>query len=112
MVDCDTSLTDELTFRIYLPHAGRVEVVGSFTEWEGHPMPMHRGAGEEAGWWMCRCALPAGDHTFAYLVDGQYWMPDYAASGVHRNEHGQWTSDLSVGPGRNGRAPAPVQHGR
>ena len=84
MVDCDTTKADRLTFRIYLPHAGRVEVMGSFTEWERRPVAMKSGEGDESGWWKCDCDVPTGDHEFSYLVDGRYWMPDYAASGVTR----------------------------
>lgn len=96
MVDCDRSTTDRLTFRIYLPHAQRVEVVGTFTDWEARPIAMERGNGEDAGWWFASARVPAGQHEFSYLVDGQFWMPDYAATGVHRNQYGRWTSDLSV----------------
>ena len=88
---------DELTFSIYLPHAERVEVVGSFTGWEERPVAMRRGRGEDSGWWSAKLHVPDGDHEFSYLVDNQYWMPDYAATGVHRNQYGRWTSDLSVG---------------
>lgn len=96
MVDCDRITTEQLTFRIYLPHAERVEVVGSFTNWEEAPVAMQRARDAESGWWTANLRVPAGDHTFAYLVDGHFWMPDYAASGVHRNEYGRWTSDLCV----------------
>ncbi|MCC6321141.1 MAG: glycogen-binding domain-containing protein [Phycisphaerales bacterium] len=96
MVDCDRLTTDLLTFKIYLPHAGRVEVVGTFTDWEERPIAMNRGERDEAGWWFANVRVPAGEHEFSYLVDGQFWMPDYAATGVHRNQFGHWTSDLSV----------------
>jgi hypothetical protein len=50
--------------------------------------------------------VPDGDHSFSYLVDGQYWMPDYAANGLHRNEYGRWTSNLCVETPRRPRTPA------
>jgi 1,4-alpha-glucan branching enzyme len=98
MVACDTATADRLNFRIYLPHAEHVDLVGSFTDWQDKPVRMRRGHGEEGGWWSAACKVPEGDHEFAYLVDGNFWMPDYAASGVKRNELGRWTSGLSVHP--------------
>lgn len=83
-------------FEIYLPHAERVELVGDFTCWQDGAIPMKRGEGERAGWWYAECVVPHGDHAFSYLVDGRYWMPDYAAHGVHRNASGHWTSNLSI----------------
>lgn len=85
-----------LSFQVYLPHAEHVELVGDFTEWEKRPISMSRGHDNDEGWWTADCRVPEGDHAFSYLVDGHYWMPDYAASGLHRNEYGRWTSNLSV----------------
>lgn len=98
MVIDHTETDGQLAFQIYLPHAERVELVGDFTGWERSAIPMRRGQGDEHGWWKTDCRVPEGDHTFSYLVDGRYWMPDYAANGVHRNEFGHWTSNLSVQP--------------
>ncbi len=81
------------TFQIYLPHAQRVELVGDFTEWQSRPIMMHRSAD---GFWVARQFIEPGDHLFSYLVDGRTWMPDYAASGVQRNQFGNWTSRLCV----------------
>lgn len=96
MVIDRTEVDGSVQFQVYLPHAERVELVGDFTGWERRPVPMRRGDGDERGWWRANCRVPRGDHSFSYLVDGRYWMPDYAASGVRRNEFGQWTSNLSV----------------
>lgn len=108
-----------LTFRVYLPHAESVELVADFTEWsesrialkrEEHGRPRgDRGMKDldglagtpetgSRGWWSIRAQPPEGDHAFSYLVDSQWWLPDYAAHGVKRNEHGNWTSLLFVPP--------------
>lgn len=94
MVRCE--INGRTQFRIYLPHAAHVELMGDFTDWQSRPIGMVRGLEDDSGWWSTECEVPDGDHRFAYLVDGQYWMPDYAASGVYRNEYGRWTSNLSV----------------
>lgn len=108
-----------LMFRVYLPHAQRVELVADFTDWgtgrlalrrEEDVEPTHidwdaeeteaaddRGERDQ-GWWSIRVLAPDGDHAFSYLIDDQWWLPDYAAHGVMRNAEGHWTSLLFVPP--------------
>lgn len=90
-------------FQIYLPNAQRVDLVGDFTNWEESPITMRRSAD---GFWVARVDVEPGDHLFSYLVDGRVWMPDYAASGVQRNQFGNWTSRLFVD--ENARLPEPL----
>lgn len=87
--------TDErsFTFRVYLPEASRVELVGSFTAWRTRAIRMER---EDTGWWSVTVEVPVGDHDFSYLVDDSVWMADYAASGVKRNPFGGWVSQIHV----------------
>ncbi|MGH7131877.1 MAG: hypothetical protein ACREJO_08040 [Phycisphaerales bacterium] len=83
------------TFRVYLPHAGRVEVLGDFTDWRDHKAAMTR---ENPGWWTVSMEVPAGEHQFVYLVDGSIWLADYAAHGVKMSRDGGWVSRLVVQP--------------
>jgi hypothetical protein len=90
--------TGPCEFRMYMPHAGSVELVGTFCDWQ----PERGGVELECdadGWWTARVSLAEGDHEFCYLVDGRIWMPDYAAGGVRRSATGRWVSLLSVPPG-------------
>ena len=80
-------------FRVYLPEARGVELVGTFSGWCAQAIPMRR---EGAGWWVARADLNAGDHDFSYLVNGSAWLADYAASGVRRNGYGGWVSQIHV----------------
>ena len=80
-------------FRLYLPHASVVEVVGDFTRWQECAVSMDRA---QDGWWSATVRVTAGEHRFSYLVDGRYWMPDYAANGIEHNANGQWVSRLDV----------------
>lgn len=80
-------------FRVYLPEARVVELVGSFTDWRARPIRMLR---EPSGWWVARLGLKPGDHLFSYLVDQTAWVADYAASGVRANGFGGWVSQLHV----------------
>lgn len=81
------------TFRVFLPEAEAVELVGSFTGWRSGPEPMTR---EDTGWWVATIELAPGDHDFSYLVNGSAWVADYAASGVKRNGFGGWVSQVHV----------------
>lgn len=91
MVICED--TGKHTFRVYLPEARSVELVGTFTDWRVRPVPMLR---EPSGWWIAKIPMAPGDHLFSYLVDGAVWMADYAASGVKANGYGGWVSQLHV----------------
>lgn len=80
-------------FRVYLPHATTVELVGDFTGWRNGRIAMTR---EHPGWWEVSMNVPAGEHHFCYLVDGNIWLADYAAHGVKLNGYGGWISRLTV----------------
>ncbi len=89
-------------FRVYLPQASEVQLVGSFTDWRDRAMPMTR---EDTGWWSVTVPLAEGDHDFCYLVNGSTWLADYAASGVKRNAFGGWVSQIHVPEAAEVRAP-------
>ncbi len=80
-------------FRVYLPHASTVELVGGFTGWRAGAIAMDR---QEPGWWDLVADVPAGEHEFCYLVDSSIWLADYAANGVILSGYGGWVSKLVV----------------
>ena len=89
-----TSGTDgSAEFAVYLPNASKVELIGDFTEWCEHPRSLSRDA---SGWWRGREVMPAGEYLFCYLVDGVARIPDFAASGIRRNQEGGWVSQLRI----------------
>lgn len=81
------------TFRVYLPDAGRVQLVGDFTRWQESPIEMLR---EPGGWWRVQAAPAPGEYEFQYLIDGETWLPDYAAHGLVPGPFGGWQSRLHV----------------
>ncbi|MDX2114345.1 MAG: glycogen-binding domain-containing protein [Planctomycetota bacterium] len=83
----------ELEFKVFIPTARTVEVVGSFTGWRDRPLAL---SSDGSGWWTGRTAVPPGDHDFQYRIDGEGWMADFAAHGVRLNPFGQWVSRLAV----------------
>lgn len=80
-------------FKVFLPHAAKVELVGDFTGWRAKAVAMSR---LNPGWWTTEVDVAPGDHEFCYLVDGSIWLADYAAHGVHSDRSGRWMSSLRV----------------
>jgi len=81
------------TFRVFLPDAQRVQLVGDFTRWQEAAIEMLR---EPCGWWRAQASPAAGEYEFQYLVDNETWLPDYAAHGLVRGPFGGWQSRLQV----------------
>jgi 1,4-alpha-glucan branching enzyme len=52
--------------------ARSVQLVGDFTNWEEHPIPLRR---EPNGLWRTAIKLEPGTHYYRFLVDGQ-WQDD------------------------------------
>ncbi len=67
-------------FVLTAPEARAVTVAGTFNHWDSHATPLVRsGAG---GLWTATITLPAGQHQYAFVVDGVRWVPDPAAPAV------------------------------
>jgi hypothetical protein len=67
-------------FVLYAPGAKRVTVAGTFNQWDQNAAPLTpAGTG---GVWVTTLQLPIGQHQYAFVVDGQRWVPDPAAPGV------------------------------
>jgi 1,4-alpha-glucan branching enzyme len=60
------------TFRFSAADATSVLLVGDFTHWQARPLPMRKGPD---GIWMASVDLPAGTHTYRFIVDGE-WRDD------------------------------------
>lgn len=93
MVHRTNESADRYLFRVYMPDAAEVQLVGSFSGWKTGMNQMSR---EDTGWWTITVPLAPGDHDFCYLVNDSTWVADYAASGVKRNSFGGWVSQIHV----------------
>ena len=85
----------EVAFRIYLPHAAKVELHGSFTDWSRGALALVR---QFPGWWHLGVEVPPGEHTFYYLIDNAIRVPDFAAHGMMMDKSGSWVSKITIGP--------------
>ena len=60
------------TFRFTAGDAMSVLLVGDFTHWQAHPIPMKKGPD---GVWTASVDLPPGTHNYRFIVDGE-WRDD------------------------------------
>jgi hypothetical protein len=84
-------------FELYWPHASRVELEGNFGR---GAVPMRCGS---RGWWSAEVALPPGRHTYRYMVNGCYGVPDYAAGDAVYDATGNLVTRVVLGQGLAGR---------
>ena len=66
-------------FVLSAPGAKRVAVAGDFSEWK----PVHVMTRSAAGVWTVVVPLDPGVHDYAFVVDGERWVPDPAAPPVN-----------------------------
>jgi len=60
------------TFAFTAPDATSVQLVGDFTQWQEHPINLHKSFD---GVWRATVELEPGTHHYRFLVDGQ-WRDD------------------------------------
>lgn len=58
----------------HFPGARSVEVVGSFNDWSRGTLHLNDNDGD--GIWHAKAVLPAGQHEYMFVVDGERWVPD------------------------------------
>ena len=75
--------TARVSFEFHAPGAGRVELVGSFNNWEVGAIVLE--GPSKTGHWKASVDLPQGRHEYMFLVDGRHWVTDPDAA-VHRND--------------------------
>jgi hypothetical protein len=79
-------------FVLYEPAAGQVELAGSFTGWQRISMqPIG-----SSGYWEVNLQLPAGEHRFAYILDGDRRISDPTLPASEKDDFGGKNSILSV----------------
>jgi hypothetical protein len=67
-------------FVLAAPDAHQVSVAGTFNQWDPHATPLVRAGGN--GVWSATITLPAGQHQYVFVVDGERWVPDPTAPAV------------------------------
>lgn len=85
-------------FVLHAPDAQSVSLAGTFNQWDATATPLVRA---EDGLWTATLLLPRRDHQYAFVVDGERWVPDPAAPAVD-DGFGRQNSVLALNGG--GRA--------
>jgi hypothetical protein len=79
-------------FVIYHPGLEKVEISGSFTDWQ--PVEMERIG--TSGYWEAQLKVTAGEHRFAYILDGSEQIPDPTVRAREKDDFGGQNSILTV----------------
>lgn len=80
-------------FRVEVPDAEQVALAGTFTGWK----PRYVLQETEPGVWSALVPLEPGVHDYAFVVDGEEWMPDPHAPQV-ADSFGGTNSRISLPP--------------
>lgn len=67
-------------FVLVAPDAHNVSLAGTFNQWDPRATPLVRSG--PGGVWTATLQLPAGQHQYAFVVDGERWVPDPGAPAV------------------------------
>lgn len=67
-------------FVLVAPDAHNVSLAGTFNQWDPRATPLVRSG--PSGVWTATLQLAAGQHLYAFVVDGERWVPDPGAPAV------------------------------
>lgn len=81
-------------FVLAAPRASRVTVVGDFNDWDPEATPMMR---RDGGAWTAAIPVSPGRHVYAFIVNGDRWVPDPAAPLAPEDGFGIRNSVIVVG---------------
>jgi hypothetical protein len=81
-------------FVLAAPRASRVTVVGDFNDWDPEATPMVR---RDGGAWTAAIPVSPGRHVYAFIVNGDRWVPDPAAPLAPEDGFGIRNSVIVVG---------------
>ncbi len=79
-------------FVIFEPAASRVELTGTFNEWQRVTMKQIG----TSGYWELNLRLPSGEYRFAYILDGSKRLADPTQSAREKDDFGGENSILKV----------------
>lgn len=81
------------------PDARRVAIAGDFNEWDADATLLTRDEGSRR--WSVTLALRAGEHRYAFVVDGTRWVADPHAEHSVAGENGRVYSRLNLSHASN-----------
>lgn len=81
-------------FVVLAPDAGAVTLAGDFNEWSTSATPLT--VTGRAGVWSVTIPLPAGRYEYAFIVDGERWLPDPSTPRAQTGDFGLPNSVITV----------------
>lgn len=81
------------------PEAHSVAVVGAFNDWQPEATPLSDD--DHDGVWNARVILPAGQHEYMFVVDGERWVADPLAGRYVDDGFGRQNAVMVVRPVRS-----------
>jgi hypothetical protein len=84
----------EITFRLVAPEARSVALVGDFNDWDKNATPLQRIP--KGGAWVVQLQLRPGNYAYAFVVDGERWVPDPVAPRAASDDFGVPNSVVAV----------------
>lgn len=67
-----------VTFQIKAPEARKIELVGTFNDWEPGQISLRKRNDKDT--WTVSVRLNQGRHEYMFLVDGKHWITDPSAT--------------------------------
>lgn len=82
----------EVLFEFYAPQARKVDLAGSFNEWNPSRTPLKK---DRQGKWVATLPLEPGRYEYRYRVDGD-WQNDQRPVECVPNAFGTWNCVIEV----------------
>jgi len=79
-------------FVVYRPHAAKIAITGSFTNWKIVPLKQEG----DSGYWDIILSVPPGEHRFSYIQEGKERFPDPTFPQRERDDFGGVNSILNT----------------
>jgi hypothetical protein len=93
-VESEGSQLVSVHFELHAPGADQVELLGTFNNWKAGDIVL---AGPDAsGHWTATVGLPEGRHEYIFLVDGERWIADPAATTLRPDGFGNVNAIIQV----------------
>lgn len=90
----DTATVRSVRFEVAAPGAAQVALVGDFNEWNPAATPLR--ASRRNGVWSVTVPIAPGRHEYAFVVDGERWIPDPRAPRAAAADFGSANSVVTV----------------
>jgi len=84
--------TMTMEFKIKLPEAHDVSLVGDFNDWDINATKLTR----QNSFWTVKLSLPPGRYQYVFVIDGARWLPDPQAKNYVDSAYGGKNSILDI----------------